>query len=643
MGIYRYTASADNTITNAFRSNLTGRGTGSNMGAADVLEAFYIAGQTSSSSGLSSEKSRILIKFDLDGISSDRSAGTIPASGSVSWYLRMYNAAHASTLPKGFKMAAKVVSGSWQEGTGLDMDEYTDQTYGVIPGSNWITKGLGADGFSTWLSEGGDFAESGLSPAVSSPTFVDGTEDISIDVSDMVEDWVTGGVSATCSVVFNAGATSTNLDTLGFRVVDSQGTIRDFTFDKDVATSGETIGLSGLASVEAIRDKVVESINNVPILRVTAVAISDLGGLKAFSVTMDDIGLAGNKTGGIGDFEDSGSLDGTQYLTVNNENFQNGTGIPNYGFGVMLSGSYETGSQTYYTKKVFSRSSEYFFKRPVLEARWDSSKKDSAATFYLSSALAPSDDNVNTLYMYNYIKGQLTDIPGLTNNIIDVSLYSGSALNTTPAGNALPLPPGAGVASDGNFVAVGGKTSLGIYTASLIYPPESSSVTTVFPVWNKGGTQYHTGSAIDVITFDASNISPNPSFVSKITNLKSLYAKQETARFRLYVRDKNWNPVIYTVASTEIQNSIVENAYYKIFRIVDDLEVIPYGTGSAVAPQGSGSAGSYTRLSYDISGNYFDLNMDLLEEGYAYGVKLAYYSSGRYEEQPEVFKFRVEA
>ena len=49
MGLYRYTASADNTITNAFRSNLTGRGTGSNMGAADVLEAFHIAGQPSSS------------------------------------------------------------------------------------------------------------------------------------------------------------------------------------------------------------------------------------------------------------------------------------------------------------------------------------------------------------------------------------------------------------------------------------------------------------------------------------------------------------------------------------------------------------------------------------------------------------------
>ena len=45
MGLYRYTASADNTITDAFRANLEFRGTGSNMGAADILEAFYIVGQ----------------------------------------------------------------------------------------------------------------------------------------------------------------------------------------------------------------------------------------------------------------------------------------------------------------------------------------------------------------------------------------------------------------------------------------------------------------------------------------------------------------------------------------------------------------------------------------------------------------------
>ena len=196
MGLYRYTASADNTITDAFRANLEFRGTGSNMGAADILEAFYIVGQTSGSAGLSSEKSRILIQFDMSQISDDRSSEKIPASGSISWHLRLYNAAHASTLPKNFKMVAKVVSGSWQEGSGLDMDEYTDQTSESIAGSSWVTKGLSTDGFSTWLTQGGDYADSALSPAVSSPTFVDGTEDLSIDVSDIVEDWVAGGVKA---------------------------------------------------------------------------------------------------------------------------------------------------------------------------------------------------------------------------------------------------------------------------------------------------------------------------------------------------------------------------------------------------------------------------------------------------------------
>jgi hypothetical protein len=42
MAIKRYTANADNSITNAFESNLQTRGTGSNAGAADVLETFSI-------------------------------------------------------------------------------------------------------------------------------------------------------------------------------------------------------------------------------------------------------------------------------------------------------------------------------------------------------------------------------------------------------------------------------------------------------------------------------------------------------------------------------------------------------------------------------------------------------------------------
>ena len=59
----KYFANKDNTITNAFRSNLTTRGTGSNMGASDILETFSIYGQASSDS---TELERILIQFPVE-------------------------------------------------------------------------------------------------------------------------------------------------------------------------------------------------------------------------------------------------------------------------------------------------------------------------------------------------------------------------------------------------------------------------------------------------------------------------------------------------------------------------------------------------------------------------------------------------
>ena len=85
MAIKRYTANADTTITNAYKSNLVTRGTGSNMGGADVLEVFHIYGQAATGS---SESSRILIKFPITKVSDDRDNSVIPASGNVDFYLR---------------------------------------------------------------------------------------------------------------------------------------------------------------------------------------------------------------------------------------------------------------------------------------------------------------------------------------------------------------------------------------------------------------------------------------------------------------------------------------------------------------------------------------------------------------------------
>ena len=119
-----------------------------------------------------------------------------------------------------------------------------------------------------------------------------------------------------------------------------------------------------------------------------------------------------------------------------------------------------------------------------------------------------------------------------------------------------------------------------------------------------------------------------------IKNLKPKYTRGQTERFRLYVREKNWSPNIYTVAQSAPKNLLIESASYQICRASDQKIVIPYGTGSTAE----------TVLSYDSDGNYFDLDMDLLEGGYTYEVKFSFYedSLSSYLEQPYKFKIRVE-
>ena len=125
-------------------------------------------------------------------------------------------------------------------------------------------------------------------------------------------------------------------------------------------------------------------------------------------------------------------------------------------------------------------------------------------------------------------------------------------------------------------------------------------------------------------------------YITKITNLKSSYTNKEKPRLRVFTRPKNWNPNVYSKVVAERKPEIVEDSYYKVYRLTDKLPVIPFGTGSANLFQ------EHTRMSYDVSGSYFDLDMSLMEAGYSYGIKFVHYINGDWREQPEVFKFRVE-
>lgn len=473
MTIKRYLADADNTITNAFEGDLVTRATGSNAGMADVLEIFSVYGQATTSSA---EASRALIKFDVSQISQDRNSGIIPGNGSVSFYLKMFNTEHIETTPKNYVLAIQAVSQSWEEGNGLDLDTRQDLTNDNI-GSNWIKR----SGNNSWVAQGGDFHATPVFTA----SFTSGVEDLEVDVTSLVEEWLTGSA---------------------------------------------------------------------------------------------------------------------------------GGGKENYGFGIFLSGSFESGNQSYYTKKFFARTSEFFFKRPVIEARFNNAIKDDRGNFYSSSSLAPASDNLNTLYLHNYVRGRLRNIPSIGTGSIFVDLYQ--TLGGTAETLCISTP------------ATGGYVSTGVYSCSVCV---STTATTLRDVWHDGsGTQFHTGT-ISVNSFASEVYSTNEKYVLSISNMKAYYDTRDTARFRLYARRKNWSPTIYTVATATPENLIIPSASYEICRSIDGAKVIPFGTGSDM----------HTGLAYDVSGNYFDLDMSMLEAGYSYDIKFAFYNDSVLDWQVQPYQFRI--
>jgi hypothetical protein len=527
MAIKKYVADADNTIVNAYQPNMQTRGTGSNMGRSDVVEVFSVYGrqqQSSSTRKASQELSRVLMKFPVDSISTDRSNSVIPASGSVSFYLRLYNAEHTRTVPQDLVLMVHAVSRSWQEGIGLDMVNYDDLTKDQYPGSNWMS----ASNSEAWTLVGGDYISAssqwnlGGTPPNYSQSFSTGLEDLEIDISSLVEHWL-----------------ASDLNNYG-------------------------VGILLTSSQEAY--------------------------------------------------------------------YSSSDGAPADGASLNITGGAQ---RSWYTKRFFARGTQFFYKRPVIEARWNSTKRDDRGQFNYSSSLAPAADNLNTLYFYNYVRGRLRNIPavGSTGSIM-LSLYSGSADNSAPSGSKLIL-------SDGTTAITGGWVSTGIYSASICITAAATPVKTLYDVWWSGSGDDPPTNVIEFATSSIAaskmvviNHSRHPTYYMNITNLRNKYSTSETARFNLYVRDKNWNPTIYTKANTTPPSTSIMSASYRVFRLVDGLEAIPYGTGSNFE----------TGLSYDVSGNYFDLDMSALDGGYAYGLKFSFYDPemSTWTEQDKVFKFRVE-
>jgi hypothetical protein len=151
-------------------------------------------------------------------------------------------------------------------------------------------------------------------------------------------------------------------------------------------------------------------------------------------------------------------------------------------------------------------------------------------------------------------------------------------------------------------------------------------------VWNSSSVEYHTGS-ITVKPLEAEVSSQSGKYVLKISDAKNYYKNDGFERFRLYTRLRNWSPNIYTTSKSIPETTIIYSASYEVFRIIDNKIVVPHGTGSTL----------HTLMSYDVDGNYFDLDMDILEAGYDYGIRFSFYDdyTTSWKDQSYEFRFKV--
>ena len=464
MSVKKFFATTDTTITNAFKEDLSTRGTDANMGLSDSLEIFYIFGQTPDPEATEEnkrEEARIIIKFDTDDIKENYN-NVFPQN--VKFVLKMSNAEHPYTLPRGYNVNVYALAETFVEGQGLDMESYQDEG----PAS-WTNRELNTP----WSTAGGF---QGTETLVGTQLFDTGLEDIEIDITTYIQNIFDGSV-------------------------------------------------------------------------------------------------------------DSGLI-------------------------IMMEPPITTGTTTYYTKKFFARSSEFFFKRPCIEARQSSVVSDDRGKFYKASPFVA--ENEQNIYLYNSIGGDRVDLVGT----VALELFEDEAMTTSIT---------TGVVT---------KEEAGIYKAAVTVP-NTVSVSTIYEKWTSDANVVKTG-PISLLTRQVATNDGDTEYVLDITNLKTSYTRQETAKFRIYTRQKDWNPTIYTVASKDIENLIVEKMYYKIVRMVDEETVLDYGIGS------SGTANEHTLVSYDSLGSFFDFDMGILEKGYMYGIKLMFSINGELKEQEEIFKFRVD-
>ena len=300
---------------------------------------------------------------------------------------------------------------------------------------------------------------------------------------------------------------------------------------------------------------------------------------------------------------DRGSEDLEVNITDVIINWLTGT-LPENGIVVKMGNTEETNGVSYFRKAFHSRESKFIDRLPYVEARWNDVIKDNRNNL--------AYDQNNKLYMYNFIRGVLTNVTEpvyvrIQDHVVGISASFSSTITAS-------------------FVSVG------TYSASLNVKHTASFSSSWYDIWHSGSYAYMTGTFIPR-SLTGSATGDHDELVVNISNLKRKYSTSEKARLNALVTKRNRKTHIGVVAtgSLNIQKEMMDTMYYSIINYETGETVIPFATGSV----------PHTQLSYDNSGNYFEVYMNSFVPGFMYEVLFLIKENGEDKLVQGDFKFKV--
>jgi len=163
-------------------------------------------------------------------------------------------------------------------------------------------------------------------------------------------------------------------------------------------------------------------------------------------------------------------------------------------------------------------------------------------------------------------------------------------------------------------------------TSSIRYITSGTMSGTVWPHLMTGSI------ATTLVNVTNSIVDPTGVLVSVISDLKPVYNSYEDVTLHLTVRSKDYNPATVVAAPSVSPGTVLMDAYYR---------VVNEGTGEVVVPYGTGTT-KFTKLSWNDTGNYFNINMASLPTGTLMRFDFLYNISGTTTSIPgDNFTFRI--